>query len=428
MPMISIPIHPTIPKTRRHSATLHSCYMPRSTPTASPHNPASGSMYDYKMHAILHPRAKKCRSTEELFTVRSGTGDDAESYNGIVDRSVMLQNLGYHVEFKNPPLSKESIQGSDYLREYMAKNDVGGQIVDLIRLYAYELEEYDAVVLVDYDTLILGPIDKAVDLIVDSNKEDTVGDTGNTDTGSGEESSNDNSSIDAVFSWEHLPSLVNPQARASVINLSFFLLHPSKATFADLVKRYQNAPFSETRGWGTIGRGSFPGWMTTQGFLTYYYDEVANAAKVEMNRCAFGNSGEDYNADNSILITNGGKVECGGSGPDGDATANNQCNDCSKSKLEEVSVADLSYCHAPWECGGGGSGDGNNDAAASSTPDKLSSGLCRQFQKAWFGGRLQMEDVHPQLQKGSGTLCIDGQYQPMMLLKPSVPYKPQFLD
>ena len=50
------------------------------------------------------------------------------------------------------------------------------------------------------------------------------------------------------------------------------------------------------------GRGSFLGWMTMQGFLTYYYDEVANAGKVEMNCCAFGNMGEDYNSISSSIL------------------------------------------------------------------------------------------------------------------------------
>ena len=53
--------------------------------------------------------------------------------------------------------------------------------------------------LVDYNTLILGSIDKAVDLMMDSNKEDAS--DGNDTTGSGEES-NDDHSIDAVFPRE----------------------------------------------------------------------------------------------------------------------------------------------------------------------------------------------------------------------------------
>ena len=159
----------------------------------------------------------------------------------------------------------------------------------------YELEEHDTVLLVDYNMLILGPADRSVFLIVASNKED--GSDGNDTTDSGDENSNGNS-INAVFLWDHLPSLVNPQAWVSIINLSFFLLHLSKATFDNLVLRYQNALFSETRGRGTIGQGSLPGWMATQEFLTYYCDGVVNEAKIEMNHCTFGNPGKDYNANN----------------------------------------------------------------------------------------------------------------------------------
>ena len=371
-------------------------------------NPASGSLYDYKMHAIIHPRAKKCIHNLE---------------DGVVDRSIVLQNLGYHVEVKSSPVPKSSIQGSEYLKEYMTGVVGGDEIVDLIRLYAYELEEYDVVVLVDYDTLILGPIDKAVDLIVSNPSVDEEGGSGSDGDKGGDNGEDSGGSIDAVFSWEHLQSLSNPQARASVVNLSFFLLRPSKETFSTLISKYQNSPFSATRGWGTLGRGSFPGWMTTQGFLTYYYDEVANFQKVEMYRCAFGNSGQDYNMDNSILITNGGKVECGNSfngGVNDKAAAAadfEQCNECSKSKPKDVYVADFSYCRAPWECGGS---EGGAEA-----PDTLSSGLCRQFQNSWFSARLQMEDVHPQLQKGNGQLCANGQYQPMALVKSDVQNKPR---
>ena len=367
-------------------------------------NSASGSVYDYKMHAIIHPRAKKCRSaTEDLFSTRDGSEGGQEGLEddplnrGMVDRSVVLQNLGYHISLQYPPLSKSDLAGSDMH---------GVDTVDLIRLYAYELEEYDAVVLVDYDTLVVAPVDKAVDLIVDSSSDDD-------DNGSGQVNN-----IDAVFSWEHVPSLVNSKARASVINLSFFALRPSKDTFQKLLIRYKNAQFSEPRGWGTIGRGSFPGWMTTQGFLTYYYDEVANAAKVETNRCAFGNTGEKFNENNSILVTNGGKVDCTS------RTADSQCKDCSKTKFRYVVVADLSYCRAAWECGG----DEDGDEEVVSHDKILSSKLCRSFLKTWFNGRLQMEDVHPQLEKGNGKLCIDGKYQPMMLLKPRTSYKPNFLN
>lgn len=324
-------------------------------------NLSSKSRYDYKMHAIIHPHAKNCGGT---------------------DRSVVLQNLGYHVSVKSSPVGIHQLKRFDAAAEILRDvNDGSDRLPDFARLHAYQLEEYDAVVMVDFDTLVLGSIDEALDLIVG----DKSGEAG----GGG-------SSVDAVFSWEHVPLMTHPEAKASVINLSFFALRPSKDIFDLLVATLKKAPFSATRGWGHTGRGNFPGWMTTQGFLTYFYDEVRNGAKVELNQCAFGNTAEPSP---SKLITNGGTVDCDSS-PD----ASNQCNECSKMIPDKVHVADLSYCLAPWECGG-----------ENSSTDNLMSGLCRHYSKKWFGGRLQMEDVHPQLQKTIGKLCIDGQYQPMVV-------------
>eukprot|EP00986_Skeletonema_menzelii_P014047 scaffold8817_cov148-Skeletonema_menzelii.AAC.11 len=322
-------------------------------------NMSSESRYDYKMHAIIHPQAKNCAGT---------------------DMSVVLQNLGYHVSVKSSPVGIHQLKHFDAAAEILKDaNDASDRLPDFARLHAYQLEEYDAVVMVDFDTLVLGSVDEALDLIVG-------------DKNGGASSS----SVDSVFSWEHIPLMAHPEAKASVINLSFFALRPSKEMYELLVKTLKQAPFSATRGWGSTGRGAFTGWMTTQGFLTYFYDEVRNGAKVELSQCAFGNTAE---SSPSKLITNGGTVDC-----DSSPNASNQCNDCSKTTLDEVRVADLSYCLAPWECGG-----------ENSSTDNLMTGLCRQYNKKWFGGRLQMEDVHPQLQKTIGKLCIDGQYQPMVV-------------
>ncbi len=415
-------------------------------------NPSSGSVYDYEMHAIVHPRAKKCPPTIDRPPIVDNGGADGDGAttigdvdDGSVDRSVVLQNLGYKVSVRESPITNTTdVVGSEYLRNYLYEN-VGDQVPDLIRLYAYELEEYDAVAFVDFDTLIIRPVDEVVDLIVDGRRGReggdgkgglggslNGGDLGGKGGGGNEDVDNDNS-ISAVFSWEHLPSLVNPEVRSTVINLSFFLIHPSKATFDRLLDLYQNAPFSGERGWGDHGRGSFPGWMSTLGLLTYYYDEVANAAKVEMNRCSFGNTAEEYNDDNSVLYTVGGRVDCGQTGDENGAGSDlGQCRDCSKSKFEDVSVADLSYCHAPWDCGPGvGAAGGDNEfagieGATSAVSDYLlTSGLCRKYRSFWFSGRLQMEDVHPQLQLGGGQLCFNGQYQPMILLSPNIEHEQQ---
>ena len=96
----------------------------------------------------------------------SGGADDSDNRTA-VDRSVVLQNLGYHVLVRYPPIMKSSdMVGSEYLRKYLSDN-VGDHVPDLIQLHAYTLMGYDAVALVDYDMLIVSPVDRVVDLIVD---------------------------------------------------------------------------------------------------------------------------------------------------------------------------------------------------------------------------------------------------------------------
>ncbi|EJK60228.1 hypothetical protein THAOC_19464, partial [Thalassiosira oceanica] len=385
-------------------------------------NPASGSQYDYRAVAIVHPRAKRCRLKD---------GDE------IVDRALLLQNLGYEVLVKEAPEFELSGPGAEVLR---AKLD-GDKRADagLAALHAYQLTKYDAVALVDYGTLVLGPVDGAVDLIAGGGNsaatrgrrltqddgegtndrgrrrlvsmEDTLVGLQSANEGLQEPSAPDEDGlINAVFSWERLPSKSDPAAQVSVINTSFLLLRPSLYAYAKVVGSLGTAPFTEARGWGATGRGVYDGWTSARGFLTYYYDEVENVNKVELSGCSFGSAGVQSRAGASALITSGGRADCtagpseGFAGPCDEACGPNP----------DVRVADLGPCRAPWEC----SEDGRAEEG----------GACPEFRRGWFAGRLQMEDVHPQLERGEGKLCVDGRYLPMSLVAdPGDGDRPQFV-
>ena len=391
-------------------------------------NPASGSAYDYRAVAVVHPRAKKCRLKD---------GDE------VVDRALLLQNLGYEVLVKEAPEFELGGPGAEALR---ARLDADKRAeAGLAALHAYQLTKFDAVALVDYGTLVLGPVDGAADLIAGSGggttdaggRRLTQADGGGTDgTGRrrrlvsmedalvGLQSAGDASAspqepsapdedglINAVFSWERLPSKSDPSADVSVVNTSFLLLRPSLYTYAKVVGSLGTAPFTEARGWGSTGRGVYDGWTSARGFLTYYYDEVENVNKVELGRCSYGSAGVPPRAAATALITSGGRVDCAaGPGPGGSAGA---CDDsCGPSP--DVRVADLGPCRAPWEC----SEDGRAEEG----------GACPAFRRGWFAGRLQMEDVHPQLDRGEGKLCVDGRYLPMSLVAdPGDGDRPQFV-
>ena len=405
-------------------------------------NPASGSEYDYRAVAIVHPRAKKCRA---------GGGDE------VVDRALLLQNLGYEVLVAEAPEFEPRGPGADVLK---AKLDGDRRAsAGLAALHAYRLTKFDAVALVDYGTLVLGPVDGAVDLIAGGGDAaerrrrrrltHDDGEGASTNTGAGrrrlasmedalvglrpeedgsspphEEQTADEADedglINAVFSWERLPSKSDPTALVSVVNTSFLLLRPSLYTFAKVVGSLGTAPFAEGKGWGATGRGVYDGWTSARGFLTYYYDEVENVNKVELGRCSYGSAGAPYSgADGagarSALVTSGGRVDCAAASSPGGATDTaGPCDGGACGPSPDVRVADLGPCRAPWEC----SGDGRAEEG----------GACAGFRRGWFAGRLQMEDVHPQLERGEGKLCVDGRYLPMALVAdPGDGDRPQFV-
>jgi hypothetical protein len=94
------------------------------------------------MHALIHPRAKKCTNAK----------------GNMADRSEVFKNLGYVVSVVRPQIQPGIIGGNNSLKNYFVKH-IGqdtNNLLDFIGLKAYELDVYDAVILVDYDTLILG--------------------------------------------------------------------------------------------------------------------------------------------------------------------------------------------------------------------------------------------------------------------------------
>ncbi|EJK57270.1 hypothetical protein THAOC_22705, partial [Thalassiosira oceanica] len=154
---------------------------------------------------------------------------------------------GYEVLVKEAPEFVLNGPGAEVLR---AKLD-GDKRADagLAALHAYQLTKYDAVALVDYGTLVLGPVDGAVDLIAgggnaaatrgrrlsqddgegtnDSGRrrlvsmEDTLVGLQSANSGSFQEPSapDVDGPINAVFSWERLPSKSDdPVAEVSVFS------------------------------------------------------------------------------------------------------------------------------------------------------------------------------------------------------------------
>ena len=111
--------------------------MRHSIHMTSVRNPDSGSKYDYKMYAIVHPNADKC--------------------------SGVLKDAGFEVLIKEPPVNPSEIE-SEFLRQNIHREWCCGSD-EFIKLYAYTLPE-PVVVHVDIDFAFYKPMDDLFDAII----------------------------------------------------------------------------------------------------------------------------------------------------------------------------------------------------------------------------------------------------------------------
>lgn len=103
----------------------------------SKRNIHSGSIYDYKMYAIVHKQAINC--------------------------SIVLQQAGFEIVIKDTPVQPYEIQGT-FLRTHIHNEWCCGAD-EMIKLYAYSLPE-PIIVHVDIDYLFLKPLDDLFDVLL----------------------------------------------------------------------------------------------------------------------------------------------------------------------------------------------------------------------------------------------------------------------
>ena len=95
--------------------------------------------YDYRLYALYHPSARACAAT--------------------------LTELGYIVQAQETPVALAEIQ-NELLRERIVNNGCCGE-KELIKLAAFTLTQHALVVLLDIDVLLLKPLDRLFDFLLD---------------------------------------------------------------------------------------------------------------------------------------------------------------------------------------------------------------------------------------------------------------------
>jgi hypothetical protein len=101
-----------------------------------------GGQYDYQMYAFHHPDAAKCVAP--------------------------LSELGYIVEARDTPIKVEDIKNEAFRSKIVDHGCCGEK--ELIKFEAFTLVQYPIVVLLDVDTLLLKPLDRLFDFMLNTTK------------------------------------------------------------------------------------------------------------------------------------------------------------------------------------------------------------------------------------------------------------------
>lgn len=296
-----------------------------------------GGRYDYQMYAFYHPDAKDCMKP--------------------------LEKLGYKLLERKTPVDVTSIQ-SDFLREKIGVNGCCGE-KELIKFEAFRLTDYDLVVILDLDVLVLKPLDMLFDLVL-YKRRPSAGHIMWPARPLPED-------IQLLYTIDY--AMVPPGRANKPIQGGFVVLRPNEKVYHDIVTTVLTSNYTN-KGWdGTFGR--FWGDMTFQGLLPYYFLHKNSGHAVELNRCVHNNMVSDPRTRASA-----GQPVC--------YTLEEKCEDCRSRPVEEVYSTHFTLCQKPWLC-------------VPHTRSGAYHRLCSKLTDEWFRVRSELEQSWGRSGFGSGN-------------------------
>mmetsp|Transcript_207 Transcript_207/g.477 ORF Transcript_207/g.477 Transcript_207/m.477 type:complete len:500 (-) Transcript_207:321-1820(-) len=310
-------------------------------------NHQSQSMYDYKMYALVHPEAESCARPA-------------------------LEPLGYEILLRDVPVPLEEIEGK-FLREKVPSNGCCGE-KEFVKIHAYTLIQHPVVVHLDLDTLVLKPMDRLYDVMINGAPKD--GSNGEIDVAFGDplisSTSSSDSQINAFFTRDY--NMAHSGQKHVGAQGGFLVLRPSLDVYDEFVAIIRKGDFHPNKGWGGLGFGPFYGSMTFQGIIPYFYDHLHPGTGVELNPCVYNNMAHnprDKATKNDIVS---GRCRDGYNRPD----KHDECEDCRSRPFGDVFTTHFTLCQKPWEC-------------LPQSGDRIQERLCRKFHAEWYRVREDLE-------------------------------------
>eukprot|EP01038_Epipyxis_sp_PR26KG_P010758 gene10758-14448_t len=198
-----------------------------------------------------------------------------------------LRKLGFHVIEAPIPINVSAIK-FDFLREKINKNGCCGS-AELIKLTSYRLMQYDWIVHMDADTILLNPIDELFAL-----------------------------NYSLIYTTD--PNMASYKGEEKMpVQGGFIVLKPSLSDYTNIIDIIMTTEFRKGGGWNRTRIGWCWGGMTIQGVLPYYYNIITQPYRsTKLDRCYY----------NTMADT----------------------EPCSTQKIEELKSAHFTVCQKPWGC------------------------------------------------------------------------------
>jgi len=359
-------------------------------PSASPTNTDSDgdcARYLQKIGWIILHRA----SLVPLFDLDENS--DSDQNNGdqtnYYKEWIKLGSVG-SLRPKVGPTARFPGEHIDKLRMAMADDGCCGY-KELLKLHVYGLVQHELAVHLDFDSLLLRPMDDLFDVMLGIQHEDVqlplanLPQTRNVDY---------KHRIDAAFTRDY-NSVLEPSTNAHVgYQGGFLVVKPDLKVLeryrtilrrGEFLQKTKEQKIHERKGWGGK-HGGFYGDLTFQGILPYYYEDVAPSGEhneIELDRCIFNQMADnprkstykfpratpldpDKMGFHDTPICRDGRVDCSDT-------------DCQRTHPGSSVTTHFTFCKKPWDCP-----DGNAGTAVQAT--------CLGLLNEWYRVRYELED------------------------------------
>lgn len=294
------------------------------------------SSWDFELVAIVHPTVVKARPP--------------------------LQALGWKILERDLPFALSDIENQDYAKKVVTNGCCGH--LELLKLWAWSLNDYDWVVHLDMDSFVI----KAMDELWGNPR-----------------------NVSLFYTRDYNMSPGRPALSAPVQG-GFLCVKPNRWAFETLWAIVRKGDYGKGQGWGGSRIGNFWGGMTIQGLVPYFVVKVAPPAfSEEVDRCVY----------NQMVDAAGDPTS------QSPALAKMPVPNCRHTALEATKIVHFTLCQKPWACQ-----RGHRQA------------LCMDFHRAWMAARRSLEarlaKAFPDLGAPPPAACAkgksgEGAYVPMLL-------------